>query len=63
MLKTTKKLVLNRERVRTLLDKNLERVRGGVLLADDSSHCSTDAQKCYSAQACGRGTGVVFTEP
>jgi len=60
MLKTTKKLVLNREKVRTLLDKNLERVRGGILNSDDTSHCSTDAQKCVSLQWCSKG---FFTEP
>jgi hypothetical protein len=46
MLKTTKKLKLNREQLRVLTDENLERVNGGYAKTTGSSWCSSDNFKC-----------------
>ena len=47
MKKTTKKLVINREKLRELVDTNLERVAGGYINTTGSGWCSsTVARKC-----------------
>jgi natural product precursor len=47
MLKTTKKLKLNREQLRVLTDENLERVNGGFFRANPTTDwCSSDTMKC-----------------
>ena len=51
MKKTTKKLVINREKLRELVDTNLERVNGGWINTAGSDWCSSSA-----ARKCGGGT-------
>jgi len=47
MKKTTKKLVINREKLRELVDTNLERVNGGWINSNGSDWCSSSAaRKC-----------------
>jgi hypothetical protein len=47
MLKTTKKLTLNKEKLRVLTDTNLERVGGGWINTTGSDWCSSSAYaKC-----------------
>ena len=47
MKKTSKKLVINREKLRELVDTNLERVEGAAFATSGSKWCSsTMAQKC-----------------
>jgi len=47
MLKTTKKLMLNKEQLRVLADANLERVAGGYLNTTGTQWCSSTAYgKC-----------------
>lgn len=47
MLKTTKKLALNREKLRVLAAANLERVAGGYMATTGSAWCSSTAYaKC-----------------
>jgi hypothetical protein len=46
MLKTTKKLKLNREQLRVLTDESLERVNGGYPNSAGSGWCSSDTLKC-----------------
>ena len=41
MLKTTKKLTLNKEKLRVLTDANLERVGGGWINTSGSAWCSS----------------------
>ena len=46
-MKKTKKLVLNVEKVRELVDANLERVQGGYFRANGTDWCSSaGARKC-----------------
>ena len=46
-MKKTKKLVLNVEKLRELVDTNLERVQGGYFHAAGSDWCSSaGARKC-----------------
>ena len=46
MLKTTKKLRLNKEQLRVLTDTDLERARGGFVKTAGSNWCSSDTLKC-----------------
>jgi len=47
MLKTTKKLTLNKEKLRVLTDTNLERVAGGWINTTGSEWCSSSQyHKC-----------------
>jgi len=47
MLKTTKKLTLNKEQLRVLSDQNLERVAGGWINTTGTAWCSSSAYaKC-----------------
>jgi hypothetical protein len=47
MKKTTKKLVINREKLRELVDTNLDRVNGGWINSTGSDWCSSSAyRKC-----------------
>jgi hypothetical protein len=46
MLKTTKKLQLNREQLRVLTDTDLDRARGGYVNTAGTSWCSSDGVKC-----------------
>jgi hypothetical protein len=54
MLKTTKKLTLNKEKLRVLTDATLERVAGGWINTTGSGWCSSSA---YAK--CGGG-GIVY---
>ena len=56
-MKKTKKLVLNVEKVRELVDTNLERVQGGYFQSGGSGWCSSaGARKCtYNCGASGDG--------
>jgi natural product precursor len=60
-MKKTKKLVLNVEKVRELVDSNLERVQGGYFQASGSQWCSSaGARKCtYGCGAGGEGTSAL----
>jgi natural product precursor len=57
-MKKTKKLVLNVEKVRELVDSNLDRVQGGYRNSSGSQWCSSaGARKCgyggaYTAISC-----------
>jgi len=47
MLKTTKKLTLNKEQLRVLTDSNLERVAGGYINTTGTAWCSSSMEvKC-----------------
>lgn len=47
MIKTAKKLTLNKEKLRVLTDTNLERVAGGYINSTGSDWCSSSAYlKC-----------------
>jgi hypothetical protein len=61
MLKTTRKLTLNREKLRMLVDSKLEQVEGGVVRGTavncDTSWCSSNGvSKCYTG--CNGGPAV-----
>jgi hypothetical protein len=46
-MKKTKKLVLNKERLRTLMDSSLERAQGGAMYNTGSDRCSSQTYaKC-----------------
>jgi len=46
MLKTTKKLRLDKEQLRVLTDTDLDRTRGGYPTSAGSGWCSSDNVKC-----------------
>jgi hypothetical protein len=64
MLKTTRKLKLNKEKLRLLVDSKLEQVEGGVVMGTanncDTHWCSSNGvSKCYSG-CNGHGGGECF---
>jgi hypothetical protein len=59
MLKTTKKLRLNREQLRVLTDTDLERSRGGYVRTTASGWCSSDNVKCTNGCLNGASTRCV----
>lgn len=60
MLKTTKKLVLNKEKLRVLTDTSLERVAGGWINTTGSAWCSSSAYaKCGGSGGGGDGCTLV----
>jgi hypothetical protein len=46
MLKTTKKLRLDKEQLRVLTDTDLERAHGGYVKPNGTGWCSSDNVKC-----------------
>jgi len=58
MLKTTKKLTLNKEKLRVLTDTSLDRVAGGWINTTGSDWCSSSAYlKCGGS--CGYDANTV----
>jgi len=59
MLKTTKKLRLNKEQLRVLTDSDLDRTRGGYPTSAGSGWCSSDNVKCTYSCVSGRSQHCV----
>jgi len=60
MLKATRKLTLNKEKLRVLTYTSLERVAGGWINTSGSNWCSSSAYaKCGGNTTLGRSVGCV----